>query len=90
MASQSSKKGTGLFNPWPGYKFTGNLQVLVNKRRDLSVGDKKRKILRSLKEFTVLKLTVLKNYLTNYCGTFMFQIFEYDFFNKLYLKNRFF
>jgi len=26
VASQSSKKGTGLFNPWPGYKFTGRLR----------------------------------------------------------------
>jgi len=26
VASQSSKKGSGLFNPWPGYKFTGRLR----------------------------------------------------------------
>jgi len=25
-ASQSSKKGGGLFNPWPGYNFTGRLR----------------------------------------------------------------
>ena len=25
-ASQSSKKGAGLFNPWPGYNFTGKLR----------------------------------------------------------------
>jgi hypothetical protein len=25
VASQSSKKGAGLFNPWPGYNFTGEM-----------------------------------------------------------------